>query len=74
MARTAIVAGAAAVVSARVARRARVSPAVQPAPPAAARTSDDELHVQLTRLAELRDAGVLTEEEFAVQKARLLSS
>jgi hypothetical protein len=31
------------------------------------------LHVELTKLAELRDAGLLTEEEFAAQKARLLA-
>jgi hypothetical protein len=29
---------------------------------------------QLKKLAELRDSGVLTEEEFATQKARLLNS
>jgi hypothetical protein len=72
-ARTAVIAGAAALVSGRVARKARMSPALQPAPPAAARASVDELHVELTKLAELRDAGLLTEEEFAAQKARLLA-
>jgi hypothetical protein len=72
-ARTAIIAGAAAVVSGRVARKARMSPALQPAPPATARASVDGLHVELTKLAELRDAGLLTEEEFAAQKARLLA-
>ncbi|TYP81163.1 SHOCT domain-containing protein [Blastococcus xanthinilyticus] len=72
-ARTAIIAGAAAVVSGRVARKARVSPALQPAPPAAARASVDELHVELTKLAELRDAGLLTEEEFTTHKAHLLA-
>jgi hypothetical protein len=71
-ARTAIIAGAAAVVSGRVARKARVSPALQPAPPAAARASVDGLHAELTRLPELRDAGLLTEEESAARKARLL--
>ena len=29
---------------------------------------------QLTQLADLRDRGVLTDEEFAAQKARLLGS
>lgn len=29
---------------------------------------------QLTKLGELRDAGVLTEAEFEVQKARILAS
>ena len=33
----------------------------------------DELHSQLTKLAELRSAGLLTDAEFEVQKARLLA-
>ncbi|WP_081788792.1 SHOCT domain-containing protein [Candidatus Blastococcus massiliensis] len=72
-ARTAIIAGAVAVVSSRVARRMRLSPALQPAPPAASQASVDRLHVELTRLTELRDAGVLTDEDFAARKARLLA-
>lgn len=72
-ARTAIIAGAAAVVSNRLTRKARLPPALQPAPPAAARASVDGLHVELTQLAELRDAGLLTDEEFAARKARLLA-
>jgi membrane-bound lytic murein transglycosylase B len=43
-----------------------------PAPAPAARPSVDELHAQLTKLGELRQAGLLTDEEFAQQKARLL--
>ena len=39
---------------------------------AAARPSVDELHTQLTKLGELRQAGLLTDAEFAEQKARLL--
>ncbi len=39
-----------------------------PAAPAAASTLD-----QLKQLGELKDQGILTEEEFAAQKAKLLS-
>jgi hypothetical protein len=45
---------------------------VPPAPAPAARPSVDELHAQLTKLGELRQAGLLTDDEFAQQKARLL--
>ena len=38
-----------------------------------ARPSVDELHAQLTKLGELRQAGLLTDAEFAEQKARLLA-
>jgi uncharacterized membrane protein YdbT with pleckstrin-like domain len=43
---------------------------------ASAQPPDDvhALHESLSRLGELRDKGILTEEEFAVQKARLLES
>ena len=48
---------------------APVHPApVVPAPPVA----EDPMVTQLKQLAELRDAGVLTEEEFAAKKAKLL--
>jgi len=43
-----------------------------PAPAPAADTSD--VIAQLEKLGRLRDSGVLTEEEFAAQKARLLGS
>jgi Short C-terminal domain len=42
-----------------------------PPAPAAARSVDD-LHAQLMKLGELRQAGLLTDDEFAAQKARLL--
>ena len=42
------------------------------AAPAQAALSVDNLFAQLTKLGELRDAGLLTEAEFAQQKARLL--
>jgi hypothetical protein len=47
------------------------SPPPQPAPAAAPPPQLDMVD-QLKRLGELRDAGVLTEEEFAAQKAKLL--
>lgn len=50
-----------------------VASAAAPAPaPAPAPASTDELISQLERLGKLRDSGVLTEAEFAAQKARLL--
>lgn len=51
--------------------RAQSAPPAQ-APAPAARPSVDELHAQLTKLGELRQAGLLTDDEFAQQKARLL--
>jgi hypothetical protein len=43
-----------------------------PAAPAAAAGPPVDVADQLRKLAELRDQGILTEEEFAVQKQRLL--
>jgi Short C-terminal domain len=45
----------------------------QPAAAPAAPPADDTIE-QLTRLAQLRDGGVLTEEEFQAQKAKILNS
>lgn len=50
---------------------------VQPAAPVAAATpaaapAEDPMVAQLRQLAELRDAGILTEEEFAAKKAKIL--
>ena len=77
VARTAVVAGTATAVSGRVQRRqqARWAEQEQPAPEAAAPapTGDDTVE-QLKQLGELRDSGVLTEGEFAAQKAKLLAS
>jgi hypothetical protein len=83
MARTAVVAGTATAVSGRVARRqdqrwaeqeaqqqpqqAAPAPAAPPAPAAGDSTID-----QLKELGELKAQGILTEEEFAAQKAKLL--
>jgi hypothetical protein len=77
MARTAAVAGTATAVSNRVSRRqgqrwAEQESAYAPAPAAAAPGPDPI--GQLRELAALRDQGVLTEDEFAAQKAKLLGS
>jgi len=89
VARTAVVAGTATAVSNRVSRRqagrwAQQEPQQQyqepppqqyqqpPAAPAAPDTGD--MIAQLKQLGELKEAGVLTEAEFALQKARILNS
>ena len=84
MARTAVVAGTATAVSNRVSRRqanrwaaqeqqAYAPPQQQYAPPPAppGNGADDPI-AQLKELAELRQQGILTDEEFAQQKARIL--
>jgi hypothetical protein len=85
-ARTAVVAGTAQAVSGRVARRQQeravqeqLAPSYEQAPvpepvPSAAPASPPaaELIDQLERLAVLKGQGILTDEEFAAQKARLL--
>lgn len=84
-ARTAVVAGTASAVSGRVAARqqgaaAQYAAAEQAAPvspppvgvaPAAGAVTDEVVD-QLRKLGELRDAGILTDEEFAAKKASLL--
>ena len=77
IARTAVIAGTATSVSNRVSRRQAnrwsqeegAQPEPQPAPPAAGASTID----QLKELGELKSQGVLTEEEFAAQKAKLLA-
>jgi Short C-terminal domain len=83
VARTAVVAGTATAVSNRVSRRQAERWAAQdiqqgqysesPTQTAQPAESADMIQ-QLKELGELRDSGVLTEEEFAAQKARLLAS
>lgn len=82
--RTAAVAGTATAVSNRVSRRQaerwsqqEIEPepgygAPVQAPPAPAAAAPDPI-AQLTDLAALRAQGILTEEEFAEQKARILA-
>jgi Short C-terminal domain len=48
---------------------AQTPPPAAPAPTAA---SEDDTITQLTKLAELKAQGILTEEEFAAQKAKVL--
>ena len=81
MARTAVVAGTATAVSNRVSRRQAnrwsqqeqqqyYEPEPAPPPPPAAPAADPI--EQLKELAELKNQGILTEEEFAAQKAKIL--
>jgi hypothetical protein len=111
IARTAVVAGTATVVSNRVSRRqanrwaqkdqaayaqpqyaqpqpqyaqpqpqyaqpqyAQPQYAPPPPPTAAAPSATDSMFEQLRQLAELKDQGILTEEEFTTQKARILAT
>ena len=86
VARTAVIAGTATSVSNRVSRRQgqrwaqqeeqamaqQAAPA--PAPPAPAAASEGSVIDQLKQLGELKSQGILTEEEFAAQKAKLLGA
>jgi len=79
--RTAVIAGTAAAVGGHVARRQgekdaaqEPAPAPEPAPAAAAPSAgpSDDAIAKLKELATLKDQGILTEEEFAAQKAKIL--
>jgi hypothetical protein len=79
VARTAVVAGTATAVSNRVSRRqserwaAQEAPPPQAAPvPAPAAPAAESTIDQLKELGELKSQGIITEEEFAAQKAKLL--
>jgi hypothetical protein len=85
MARTAVVAGTATAVSNRVSRRQASRWAQQDAPqdapqqyeqapPTAPGNGATDPIAQLKQLAELKDQGILTEQEFAAQKAKILGS
>ena len=50
------------------------APPPEAAPPAAAPASSVDVVEQLKGLAELKQQGILTEEEFAAQKAKILGS
>lgn len=80
IARTAAIAGTATAVSNRVSRRQynrwadqEPAPAPAPAAPAPASSGDDTL-TQLQKLGDLKSQGILTDEEFAAQKARILGT
>ena len=85
MGRTAVVAGTATAVSNRVSRRqanrwsqqeeeqyAQQQQYAAPPPAAPAAPSEDDAIAQIEKLGELKAKGLLTEEEFAAQKAKLL--
>lgn len=79
MARTAVIAGTATAASNAVNRRqagknmaAYDQAAAQQAPPPPAAVGEDDQLAQLERLASLKAQGILTEEEFAAQKAKIL--
>lgn len=78
VARTAVVAGTASAVAGGVAARqqeaARAPRGPEPAAPADDVPSVDDMLARLTQLGELRAAGVLTEDEFTAQKARILGT
>ncbi len=78
VARTAVVAGTATAVSGRVQRRQQARWAEQDAqayaePEAAPAAAADPID-RLKELGELHESGVLTDEEFAAQKSKLLGS
>jgi hypothetical protein len=88
VARTAVIAGTATAVSGNVARRqearyaqdqpappeqADQAPAQEPAEEAATGLTPEAIE-QLKQLAALKDQGILTDEEFAAQKAKILGS
>ncbi len=50
------------------------APAYAPPPPAPAASAQSQMLDQLKQLGELRDSGVLTEAEFAAQKAKVLAA
>jgi Short C-terminal domain len=78
-ARTAVISATATAVSGRVAGRQPAAPAqpvapvAEPITPAPTAGLTDEAIARLKQLAELHAAGILTVEEFAEQKARLLA-
>jgi len=72
IARTAAIAGTATAVSNRVSKRQGERWAQQEAPPQEQAPAAPSTLDQLKQLGELKDQGVLTEEEFAAQKAKLL--
>ena len=88
MARTAVIAGTATAVSNNVSRRqARrwqereyqesgqaqyAAPPPPPPPPPAGASGAGSLTAELERLGDLRSSGVITDEEFAAAKAKLL--
>jgi Short C-terminal domain len=54
-------------------QQAAAAPPVVPAEPAAPAPAATDVVTQLKELAALKDQGILTEEEFAAQKSRILA-
>jgi hypothetical protein len=80
VARTAVVAGTATAVAGGVARHqankaaaAAPAPEAAPAAPAPEPATAPDPTEQLAKLGQLRDQGILTEEEFSAQKAKILA-
>ena len=83
MARTAVVAGTASAVSGRVAHRqqqrwaaeeqAAYPPQQEAAPPAPAMQDPEDPVAQIERLAQLQQQGMLSAEEFAAMKAKIVA-
>jgi hypothetical protein len=79
-ARTAVVAGTATAVSGRVQRRQQAKYAAQDqeyvdqvyAQPVAAAAAEPDYMAELAQLAQLRDQGILTPEEFEAKKKQIL--
>jgi hypothetical protein len=80
--RTAVIAGTASAVAGRVNRHqqekfsdqdAQAQQAAAPPPAAPAEADSDDLINKLKELATLKDQGILTEEEFNAQKAKILA-
>ena len=76
MARTAVIAGTATAVSNNVSRRQarrwseEEAPAQQAAPQAA--PAQDDVYLELEKLGQLKEQGILTQEEFDAKKKQLL--
>lgn len=85
--RTAVIAGTASAVAGRVNRhqqqkwanqedvqaQQQAAAPPQPAPAAAPAAGSDELITKLKELADLKEQGILTEQEFDAQKAKILA-
>jgi hypothetical protein len=77
VARTAVIAGTATAVSNRVSKRqgerwSEQEAAAQPQEPIAPAQPQESTIDQLKELGELKEQGILTDEEFAAQKAKIL--
>jgi hypothetical protein len=55
-------------------RQAAYAQQAPPVAPAAARPAGEDLYTKLQQLGDLRQQGILTDDEFAAQKAKLLGS